>query len=206
MYVKSDLFTSNVLWKICWCAWTEQNLCSNAIAFLLCTMQFLTFLPCYFWFCWNWHKGGQLQSTICGDPSAISYMCFWHDLVVWKLHCVAGLSIWPFCLLSLPVVIIKCPPCRIIKQESHVDLWVFWRKHVLGQECSFINSLSIPLMMSLRLLCFTCLKVKTVLATYSPRICHLRPSFQYCQFMSRSKLCSYNLLDGSVDHPWFGLP
>jgi hypothetical protein len=91
----SDLFTSNVLWKICWCAWTEQNLCSNAIGFLLCTMQFLTFLPCYFWFCWNWHKG-QLQSSICGDPSAISCMCFWHDLVVWKLHCVAGLSIWPF--------------------------------------------------------------------------------------------------------------
>jgi hypothetical protein len=172
---ESDLFTSNVLWKIWWCAWTEQNLCSNAIGFLLCTMQFLTFLPCYFWFCWNWHKG-QLQSSICGDPSAISYMCFWHDLVVWKLQCVAGLSIWPFCLLSLPVVIIKCPPCRIIKQENHVDLWVFWRKHVSGQECSFINSISILLMMSLRGLCFTCLKVKTILATYSPWICHLDPA------------------------------
>jgi len=185
----------------------EQSRTSVQMPLHFCSVQCNFWRSCHvtFGFVGTGHKG-QLQSTICGDPSAISYMCFWHDLVVWKLHCVAGLSIWPFCLLSLPVVIIKCPPCRIIKQESHVDLWVFWRKHVLGQECSFINSLSIPLMMSLRLLCFTCLKVKTVPATYSPRICHLRPSFQYCQFMSRSKLCSYNLLDGSVDHPWFGLP
>ncbi len=100
MYVKSDLFTSNVLWKICWCAWTEQNLCSNAIGFLLCTMQFLRFLPCYFWFCWNW---AQRSTSKCCLWRSLSNLI--HVFLTW-LSCLKA----PLCCRSVHMTFLSVKP------------------------------------------------------------------------------------------------